>query len=246
MKIVPLSILFILFAFIEPLRAQRRELSTIDEHSYKIGFQVNPIGMGPFYRNYHKKRESVGFVYELGITNLRHYREKTIINQRLAGTNPYVFSKINRMYSIRPQFGVFKELSERLGKNSIGILWHASAGPSIGILKPVYVDVDVEDPNFPNTYLIVPVRYNPEVIKPEQVRGYSSFNKGLGESKLNLGISMKTGVEFNWGLYSSVFKSLEVGAMLDIFPSRPEIMYGIENKVFYSAFYISFAFGELK
>jgi hypothetical protein len=216
-----------------------------DFQGYKIGIMASPNGIGPFYRNFYNHDSKFAKVFDIGLTGIKSIKEKSVLNQRMANATPYIYGKVNRLYALRPMFGLQKLLSERISKNGIGINGFACMGPTFGFLKPVYVDVETVDPNIPNSFIVLSKRYDPSVIPNESISGYSSFNKGLSHTKMVLGISLKVGVEFNWGLYSSGYKSLEMGFMADIMPSRPEIMAISKNKLIYSSFYISFALGEI-
>lgn len=181
---------------------------------------------------------------DLTFTNVRNVKEKSVLNQRMINTTSYVYGKVNRLYAFRPLIGFHKVFAEKQSKNSIGINYFIGAGPMLGFLKPIYMDVVALDPNVPNSYITQSVRYNPEKIPESSILGYSSFGKGINETKVLGGFSLKTGADFNWGYYSSGYKSIELGVMVDCFPSKPQILYGTKNKVFYSSFYISFAIGE--
>ncbi len=226
------------------LIAQTSDDITFDDNAYKAGLMASPNGFGLFFRHSKPMSKGIFKVFDISLTGVRSVKEKSILNQRVGNTTPYVFGKINRLYALRPMMGVQKTLSERNSKNSVGINCFLNAGPTIGFLKPIFVDVLTIDPNVPNSYISVSKRYEPFAMDPITIDGYSSFDKGINETKLLVGASMKSGVDFNWGNYTSIFRSLEVGFMLDYFPSRPPVMYGIKNKVLYSSFYISFALGE--
>lgn len=215
------------------------------ESALKGGIHASPNGWGITYRSARPLRyEGYSRVLDLSFTSVRHYKEKTILNQRIVNTTPYIYGKVNRLYAFRPLFGVQKMLAEKVSKNSVGINAFAATGPIMGFLKPVFVNIEIPDPNNPSAFIAVARRYKPDEIEPNIIIGNSSFSKGINQTKIIGGISFKSGVEFNWGTYSSDFKSLEVGFMVDWFPSRPELMYPIKNKTVYSAFYVSFAYGK--
>lgn len=215
-----------------------------DYETYKVGLHLSPNGYGPTFRYTHPWRRDLSYMFDFSMTSVKNVKEKLIINQRMINTTSYIYGKVNRLYAIRPMIGVHKVLADKINKNNIGINGFIGLGPTIGLLKPNYVDVEMVDPNLPNSYISVAVRYNPYTIPSDRISGYSSFTKGMNETKMLAGFSMKAGADFNWGYYSAGYKSLEMGVMLDCFPSRPELMYGIKNKLFYSSFYISFAIGE--
>lgn len=216
-----------------------------EDHSYKVGLLYSPNGFGAFYRRTDPMGNGISRLFDVSFTGVSNVKEKKVKNQWMVNSSPYVFGKVNKFYALRPMYGYQKTLAERTTKNSIGVNGFVCAGLTLGFLKPVYMDVLIYDPSTIDSIGTASLPYNPEEMDPRTINGYSSFDKGLGKTKLIGGLSMKSGVEFNWGNYSSVFRSLELGFMIDYFPSRPTILYGVKNKVLYSSFYISFALGEL-
>lgn len=240
---------FYLLLISVPLQAQVTNDITFDDATYKFGFHASPNGYGLFYRNavpYKKSRHrrTIYRVYDINFTSIKNIREKSILNQRMVNASPYIYGKVNRLYALRPMFGLQWAFAEKQNRNSVGINVFMLGGPTIGFLKPIYMDIEIPDPNNSGVYIQTSVRYKPELYDHRQITGYSSFGKGIGETKPIAGISIKTGVDFNWGYYSSEYKSIEVGILIDYFPTRPEIMSFIKNKVVYSSFYLSFALGK--
>lgn len=245
MKLMRFTAFFILvYLYLNKVNAQELYDITYEDAAYKIGVQLSPNGYGLFFRSNVPLGSNLNRCLELGMTNIRDLREKTILNQRMVNTSPYVYGKVNRFYALRPMAGIQKTLAERHDRNSFGIGAFVLAGPTLGLLKPVYVDLEVTDPSIPGNSFMESVRYNPSEQRREAIAGYSPYSKGLGETKATPGISLKSGLEFNWGNYGSEFWSAELGFILDCFPARPEIMHGVKNKVVYSSFYLSFAFGK--
>lgn len=217
---------------------------TFDESSMKFGLHLSPNGYGLFYRNTAPSNKALSKVFDISFTSVKHYKEKSILNQRTVNTSPYTYGKINRLYALRPMFGVQKTMAEKRSKNSVGVNVFALAGPVLGFVKPNYVNIEIPDPNNPNNFVAVSVRYDPAVISPNIIIGNASFAKGINQTRLAAGLTFKSGVEFNWGYYSSNYHSIELGFLIDYFPGSPEIMYNIKNKTVYSSFYLSFAFGK--
>lgn len=227
------------------LMAQQMYDDDYAESALKGGVHASPNGWGLVYRSARPiQYNGYSRVLDFSLTSVKHYKEKTILNQRIVNTSPYTYGKVNRLYAFRPMFGVQKMLAEKVSKNSVGINAFAAGGPTVGFLKPVFVNVEIPDPNNPSAFIAVARRYKPDEIPPSIIIGNSAFTKGVNQTRIIGGLSFKSGVEFNWGTYSSDFKSLEVGFMVDWFPSRPELMYPIKNKTVYSAFYLSFAYGK--
>lgn len=217
---------------------------TFDDSHYKGGIYTSGYSNGIYFRNAVNTNKKFLRSFEINLGNIKHFKEKNIVNQRIGNTSPYVFGKINRLYVLRPMLGISKTLLEKKSKNNIGVVFNAAAGPIIGFLKPIYVDLDIFDTSGLNESSVISVKYNPSTTPPNRILGYSSFGKGIGETKLISGICFKSGISFDWGTYRSDFKSIELGIQLDYFPSRPKIMDDIKNKTIFSGFYISFAFGK--
>lgn len=217
---------------------------TYEDASMKFGVLASPNGIGLFYRNSTPIRNKYSWCLDFSFTGVKQIKEKQVLNQRMVNTTPYVYGKVNRLYALRPMIGISKELAEKQNKNSVGVNAFAFLGPTFGFLKPNYVDIEFFDPTNPNVIISKSVRYNPELYKFDQITGYSPFTHGMNETKIVGGLSFKLGTEFNWGYYSSDFKSIEVGLLIDWFPSRPELLHYVQNKIVYSSFYISFALGK--
>ena len=238
-------LIFILFhcVFLN-LNAQENYDITYEDAAMKFGAFASPNGIGLFYRNAKPVRNKYSWSMDFSFTGVKQIKEKQVLNQRMVNTTPYIYGKVNRLYALRPMFGFVKEMAEKQNKNSVGVNIFALMGPSLGFLKPNYVNIEYFDPNNPSIIVSKSVRYNPELYKFDQITGYSPFTHGISETKLIGGISFKMGAEFNWGYYSSDFKSIEVGILVDCFPSRPELLHYVQNKIIHSSFYLSFAIGK--
>ncbi len=212
----------------------------------KFGFKIATNGLGFNYRHSEPFKNKLCQSIDVDFTSLKHPVEKDIINTRLANTRPYIYNKVNRVYSLRALLGGQYIFAGRTSKNSVGISGFAGIGPSFNFVKPMFLDVQTIDPNNPNAYIVVSKRYEPETINPTQIVGNSSYFTGIGQTHINFGMAMKAGVEFNWGTYSSEFKSIELGFTVDYLPVPPTIIYTKKNKAVFSGFYISFAIGRNK
>ncbi len=245
MQVRYLRIHFVFFLFlVGGLKAQENYDITYEDASYKFGFHASPNGYGLFFRSAVPTDRKFSRVLDFSISSVKHFREKQVLNQRMVNTSPYIYGKVNRLYAFRPMIGIQKMLADKQNRNSVGVNLIVIGGPTLGLLKPVYVDTETFDPTSPGTVISSSVRYNPELQRHDRITGYSSYGKGINETKMVPGVSLKSGVEFNWGYYSTEYKSIEVGILVDYFPSRPQVMHFLKNKIVYSSFYLSFAFGK--
>lgn len=235
---------FLSFFNVVSLSSQNNNDITFDEATMKIGARIATNGMGLFYRATQPYKKNKSKLLDIDFSSIKNPKEKDIQNARLANTRPYIYNKINKVYNLRAMGGIQYAFADRNSKNSIGISAFVAMGPAITFIKPVYLDVQIVDPNLPTSYINVSRRYNPETIQSNQIIGNSSYFTGIDKTKLGIGLSLKSGVEFNWGSYGTDYKSLEMGIMIDCLTSQPDILYNQKNKLFYSGFYLSFAFGK--
>jgi hypothetical protein len=217
---------------------------TFEDSHYKFGLYGSGNGWGIYYRNVVVKNSKFNKLFEVNFGSIKHFKESPVLNQRIGNATPYVFGKINRLYAFRPMYGYSMTLAEKVSKSSVGVEVYAGIGPIVGFLKPVYVDVDLFDSTGSGFYRTISARYNPDIMNSNSINGYSSFGRGLNETKISGGISFKAGCSFDWGYYRSDFKSLELGILIDYFPAAPNMMVYTKNKNIFSAFYISFALGK--
>lgn len=241
------KLFFCIFIYAGNIVAQENNTGFyIPEESVKLGLKASTNGFGICYRSTYPIKNSLSKALDIDLTSLKNPREKQIINNRIGNPKPYTYNKINRLYNLRLMGGLHYLFAERNSKNTINIGFFAVAGPNLGLIKPIFLDVNEIDPNNPNNYITVAKQYNPESIKASSIVGNSSYFTGINTLNITGGLSFKTGAEFNWGSYGNEYKSIEVGVTVDWMPSKPQLMYKIENKTLYSGFYISFAFGKNK
>src|SRR5690606_4037741 len=94
-----------------------------------------------------------------------------------------------------------------------------SGGPSLAILKPVYLEIYYPTPDNQSGFL-VSERYDPaKHTDPTVIFGNSSFFKGLSEVQGKIGLHVKGSLQFDWSDYSDQVQSIELGTVIDAFGS---------------------------
>ncbi len=198
-----------------------------------------------FYKNGYNKNG-----WEIDLVNIRHPKEVKFPNQLIFNpSRSFVDGKINSLYSIRVGYGNEKILVDKTDQGSVSISWILYGGLSLGILKPIYLEVLTKD----NTLSVE--RYDPEVHPYSNIYGQASFFTGLGNSKLVPGLYLKSGFNFDYTFFDEKITTLETGVIVDFFPTynptTPSgvftegvpIMYDTENYNFWFQFYVTFNFG---
>lgn len=182
----------------------------------------------------YKYRNTFGFT----LTNIRNPKEFKIYNN-IGNSRGYYYGKLNSLVSFRPTYGGKLALFQAKRENGIEISFKWSLGPSIGLVKPVYLKIVKSGIN------PVDEKYDPTVHNAEIISSRSPWTKGLSESKLRLGAFLKTGIDFNFSTANDKISGGEVGVMIDYFSGDPiELLFKNTGTQFYTSLYLQFNLGQ--
>jgi hypothetical protein len=216
------------------------------------GIMLHTRGFGMNLRRMRYKDGYNKWGWELDMVSIRHPKEVKLQSQLYFNSSrSFVYGKLNGLYSIRFGYGREKILVDKTDKGSISISWLTMGGPSFGILKPVFLEVQDEDPlaNPDNRRI---ERYDPQIHDYRDIYGQAPFFTGIEKSSLRMGVYVKTGFAFDFNLSDKKITTLEVGAIADYFPAlgiyeeKVPIMFETGNVRNYNLWlqcYITFNFG---
>jgi hypothetical protein len=214
------------------------------DHERSFGIMFHSRGYAANFRRLYYKDGFVKLGYELELGNLRHPSEVKVPNLGMAARG-WVFNKINSLYTLRAGYGREKIFVDKTDRGSLSISWVTFSGLSLGILKPIYLEVPVEGSNF-----FTNERYDP-AIHSVGIQGQSPFFVGIEHSQIRPGLYFKNGFSFDYDFLDEKVTALEVGVMFDYFPSwfgtyesSVPIMYEHRNLNFFFQFYLTFNFGK--
>lgn len=168
--------------------------SGLDEdytHQISIGAKLNSNGWsGCFY--YIKKTEAQKKnIYSLSFSEIKHEKqikqEGTGVYPQLGTPSPYVYGKINNLYTLQLGFGKETMLLPKVVDGNISVSARFTGGFSLAMLKPYYLRLIYED----NTYITPIVTLEEHnftdatepFLKSGNKLGASPWTKGLGEMK---------------------------------------------------------------
>ncbi|MBB4077499.1 hypothetical protein GGR28_000100 [Lewinella aquimaris] len=192
--------------------------------------------------------------WTLSIGDIRHSRERrenpdrvNVISNRVS--RAYVFGKQNQLYALRLGFGMKKFLSEKARERGVAIGYSYEFGPSLGLLKPYYLEIERNDA------APIDVRFtgdNLDVFINNQTNifGASAWTVGLDEIGLRPGVHAKFATHFGFGAYDETAKSLEAGIMADYFLGNTDIMVeseltpGVSNSPLFLSLFLNFQIGK--
>lgn len=154
----------------------------------------------------------------------------------------YVFGKLNSLGILRIGYGKKNLLFEKKREKGVNISTNLIIGPSIGLLKPIYLDV--LRTNAANTPNVVTEKYDPENHNLGNIYGQTRGLRGLSETKIKPGLFLQAGLEFEYNDDRSIIKAIATGVTLDAYPSRIPIMTSINNPFLFPTVYIHLLIGK--
>ncbi len=189
--------------------------------------------------------------FEIG--ELKHPKENRYnVNRNFLNgppTSSFIYGKQNAFFVLRAGMGRKRYYSERARRKGVRVGVSYQAGPVLGLLKPYYLDVIVNEAG--NRTTILAVRYSEEnqdqFLNPWNITGYSGLFKGLTEIKALPGLQLQAALHLEWGSEDEVLRAFEMGFMLDAFPKSIPILIELEdnrNRPFFLNLFLNLQLGK--
>lgn len=214
----------------------------LKERSFGIVFHTQGWGM-----KYSKGFNKTAFKRRMLVIELDEVHDPKqirIINPYVSNAKSYHYGKLNAFYILRGSYGNHKQLNRKPYWGGVELRFVYMGGLSLGLAKPVYLYILHSIAPDDNYFTKILEKYDPEEHSVDNIFGRGPFTKGINETKLYPGLHFKVGLDFDYASYRNKLKSLEVGAMLDVFPNPvPQMAYNDPNYYFLT-FYMSFSFGK--
>ena len=195
---------------------------------------------------YAKHRTAVDrLLYGLEIAGMKHPKEVKSFNPYYEESRGYFYGKSNSLLIVRPTFGKKQQITDKIRKSGVELNWVWGIGPSIGLAKPVYLEIGKPDVVPYVEYAIE--RYDPAIHNIQNIYGRASWFRGFGEMTIYPGAFGRAGLNFEYSGQTTGIKALEIGASLDAYPVAIPIMAeleGVQNKQFFFEFYLAAQFGR--
>jgi hypothetical protein len=210
-----------------------------------FGVNINSHGWGLSYRRGKHKTGTLKRMLDFDFVSYRHPKEVRISNR--SGSNnskSYFYGKLNNASFLRGGYGYQKVIFDEELPGALQIRLNYYAGASIGLLKPVYLEIYKPSLIFPDRYELVTEKYNPETHFVESIYGKAPYLKGINELKINPGVYGKFGVSFEYGPDQEVVRAIEAGVILDFHPRAMQVMAFNSNNPLTFSFYVTVNWGK--
>lgn len=192
--------------------------------------------------------------FELG--DHRHPREFRSNFERVVLSNnrvsrAFTYGKQNQLYVARLGFGKRKYWSEKARQRGVAIGYSYRLGPSLGLLKPYYIEVAVGEPN---NGTLTEIRYTGDnadlFLDRLRIFGAASWGRGLGEIQFVPAVHARASLHFGFGAYDELAKSLEAGIQAEYFLGNVPIMIdgpaapGVNNSQLFLNLFLALQIGK--
>lgn len=214
-------------------------LNVIYRNEATFGFILHSGGLGFNYRRAKHVTAKRKYIMEIDAVNMTSPKEFKASN-RSYDTRGYYYGKLNYMFIVRPGIGFQNTLFRKGDRKSVEIRYITMLGASLGILKPVYLEILVTDSLNP----ISTERYNPALHNQDNIYGRSPFLKGINNLNILPGGYIKLGLSVEYADESSSVKAIETGVIFDVYPKKVPIMAYDQNRQMLVSIYLHFIYGR--
>lgn len=209
------------------------------------GLLVHGDGWGVFYQNAKHTTARDRRLLGIELVSMKHPKEIKSFNPYYEDSRGYFYGKANSMLILRPTYGRKHQITDKIRRNGVEVNTVWAIGPSLALLKPVYLQIGKPD-NFPYE-TIVTERYDPMQHGVQNIYGRASWFVGFTEMALYPGGHGRFAFNFEHSNQVAGIKALEVGVAVDAYPVVIPIMAeveGVVNKQFFLQFYFALQFGK--
>lgn len=219
------------------------DLNVLYRNEMTFGFVVHSHGMG---MNYRRGQHVTGFktrFLDFDLVSMKHPKQtKTTGSSGFTSAKGFYYGKLNALTMLRAGAGYQRILFGKAGKErkSVEIRSVAAAGLSIGMAKPVYLQILKS----PSEGSISIERYDPARHALEDIYGRAPYSRGLYETKFYPGAYAKLALSVEYADKHKDIKAIETGAMLDAFSKAIPVMATEKNSPLFFTFYINFLYGQ--
>ena len=183
-------------------------------------------------------------LFEFDLATVKDAKQSKVKGQDLRFKSFY-YGKLNSVMNIRLGIGWQKALYNKEVPKAIEIKNGFTFGATLGILKPVYVQVYAPIDKSDNKK-IVSERYDVTKHNAYNILGRASFFNGISKTTINPGAFLKYYYTFNFSADDDRIKALECGLIADFYLKGLEIMANNTPKRFMVTLYASYTFGSKK
>ncbi len=210
---------------------------------FSAGLNIHSQGWGVDFRRGRNLSVTRKRMLEIELVGMHHPKEIKSINPYYENSKAFVFGKLNSMLVFRTGYGWQRVVASKAEWGGVEIRLNTTAGSSLGLLKPVYLNIIREDLTRPG-YVFSVEKFDPTIHTIDLIYGRANFFRGFDELKPYPGLYVKTGFSLEHGKYNEDVKIVEAGITIDVYGQRLPIMALTRNYQVFFNFYINILYGR--
>ena len=249
--LLPFFLISVLFASAQQVDniTYKEDIPVLYRNEASGGLTIHSNGFGlDFKRGWHKtgyKKQMLNIEF----VSMRHPKQYKLANPFFDNSKPFFFGKLNFAYMLRGGYGEQKILFGKGERSGVEVRYSYYIGASLGITKPVYLEVIVPYDSIPYTVILKYDPTNPLMQSGTYIFGPGPYFDGFDQLKIYPGAYAKFAVSFEYAGWHDKITALEVGIVADAQPTAIPIMaenpsQGIFNNHVLINFYISLLWGK--
>ena len=206
------------------------------KHAFLAGGKLNTDGWSGNVYFEKRKRNRDNRVWQIGFSEVKH--EKQVKQQgtnkafpQLGNPTPYVFGKINNLYTLQIGYGRESVLLPGVMEGNISVSMRYTAGLSLAMLKPYYLKLmDIDYTTTPETSKIKEARYTPAdsalFLNPNRILGAVAWSKRLDMIEYVPGAYFEAAVVITPGKSKTFVQCITLGCNASIYYKTLPMMQG--------------------
>ena len=189
-------------------------------------------GFNAKYMSKVNKQWMRGYAFE--VANIRNPKE---IRIPTPSSGTFILGKSNSLFSLRPQFLMERIVFAKHPDQGVKVSLLSGVGPSLGIVKPYFVEYINANDN------IVKGQYT-EDVDLNSIIGNAGWFRGFGSARFVPGGNLKLSLVFDYSTLKNVISSIETGLMYEQFSSKIQQNPFIEGESTFIMAFVSLNFGK--
>lgn len=210
------------------------------------GVLLHSNGLGIVFRRGWHKTGYKKQMLDIEFVSLRDPKQKKLANPYFADSKPYYYGKLNFAYILRGGYGMQNILFGKAEKSGVEVRYNYFGGLSLGITKPVYLDIVIDNPLDSSSKIIDTRKYDPndpvQQIQ-ENIYGPGPYFEGMDQLSIYPGVYGKFSISCEYSGEQQKITSLEVGVVVDAYASEIPIMANDNNHQVFFNLFVSLTWG---
>lgn len=243
------SVLFLISSNIFGQDTEREPASDVTilyRNEAEGGLTIHSNGFGiTFKRGWHRTGYSKQML-DIDFVSLRDPKQYKLSNENYPDSKPYFFGKLNFGYILRGGYGRQNIIFSKAERSGVEVRYNYYGGLSLGITKPVYLDILLDNPNDPNLKLIETREYDPndpDQKQQENIYGPGPYFNGLDRLSIYPGGYGKFALSFEYAGWQQKVTAIETGVVVDVYAKGIPIMANEKKNNIFFNFYVTLIWG---